>query len=281
MKKLVVNFSGGRTSAYMAIRLWLDYRDQFELFFVFANTGKERPETLDFIQQVSIHYKMPIVWLEGVFDARKGSGVGFKVVNYQTADRTGRVFEACIAKYGLPNVSASHCSSKMKGAVVSAWKKANGLLKVDQALGIRIDEIDRARKSKLKFQFVYPLISMFPTRQEDVNKFWLFNSIDLQLKSYEGNCDLCFKKSLNKLKTIAIENPHLCKWWSEQEKKAGGKPFYRDYMTMLNIMQDSLKPFRHARDTSKGIVSLHQLEMDLQKDDQQSACAESCEAFTE
>lgn len=281
MKKLVVNFSGGRTSAYMAIRLWLSHRHEFDLYFVFANTGKERPETLDFIQRVSEHYSMPIVWLEGDFSRPLGKGIGFKIVDYATADRSGRVFEEMISKYGLPNVATPKCSQRMKAQVVSAWKRANGMRKVDQALGIRIDEIDRARKSKLKFQFVYPLISMFPARKEDINKFWLNQPFDLALKSYEGNCDLCFKKSLNKLKTIAIENPFLCRWWAEQEKKSGGKVFFRDYKSMLNIMQESLRPFKHAQDTSKIVANLHQLEIDLQADDQQSGCAESCEAFLE
>lgn len=120
---------------------------------------------------------------------------------------------------------------------------------------------------------------MFPSRKEDINKFWMNQPFDLMLKSYEGNCDLCFKKSLNKLKTIAIENPFLCRWWSEQEKKSGGKVFFRDYKSMLNIMQESLRPFKHAVDTSKIVTNLHQLEIDLQADDQQSGCAESCEAF--
>jgi hypothetical protein len=63
--------------------------------------------------------------------------------------------------------------------------------------------------------------------------------------------------------------------------KAGGKPFYRDYKTMTNIMQESLRPFKRAIDTSKIVANLHQLEMDLQADDQQGGCAESCEAFLE
>ena len=281
MKKLIVNFSGGRTSAYMAIKLWQSYREQFDLTFVFANTGKERPETLDFIKRVSEHYSMPIVWLEGVFGALKGKGSGFKIVDYASADREGKVFEAMIQRYGIPNVATPHCSGRMKAHVISAWKKANGWVKVDQALGIRLDEIDRARVSKLKFQFVYPLISLFPTRIEVINKFWMNHPFDLQLKSYEGNCDFCFKKGLRKLKTIAIENPHLIEWWKKQEAQNPDRFFFRDYKTTRQIVAEAHEPFKHAIDTSKIVSNLHQLEMDLQADDQLGGCSESCEAFAE
>ena len=45
-KPIVVSFSGGRTSAYMA-KLLME-KSKSPLVFVFANTGKEREETLNF-----------------------------------------------------------------------------------------------------------------------------------------------------------------------------------------------------------------------------------------
>ena len=53
MKKQVCSFSGGRTSAYMTywmLNEWKD-RDKYEMIVVFANTGKEREETLDFVEK--------------------------------------------------------------------------------------------------------------------------------------------------------------------------------------------------------------------------------------
>ncbi|GFZ63690.1 hypothetical protein PSE10B_02120 [Pseudomonas amygdali pv. eriobotryae] len=47
----VVSFSGGRTSAYM-LRQVLDADDDLDdLIVTFANTGKEHPATLDFVNE--------------------------------------------------------------------------------------------------------------------------------------------------------------------------------------------------------------------------------------
>ena len=57
---------------------------------------------------------------------------------------------------------------------------------------------------------------------------------DLQLEPHEGNCDLCFLKSVNKKKTIIRARPDLTKWWIEQEAsvrpdKPSGARFTTEY----------------------------------------------------
>lgn len=83
-----ISFSGGRTSAYM---LWhiLDAhggRLPPDVHVLFANTGKERPETLDFIEKCSQRWGVRVRWLEW---ERQGGKEGFREVHYGTARRGG------------------------------------------------------------------------------------------------------------------------------------------------------------------------------------------------
>ena len=55
---LVVCFSGGRTSAFMARALQLRFEGKRDLIFIFANTGKERVETLDFANECENRWKL-------------------------------------------------------------------------------------------------------------------------------------------------------------------------------------------------------------------------------
>ena len=48
-QKLLVSFSGGETSAFMAQWLWKHKQDEYDMIFVFANTGQENEETLQII----------------------------------------------------------------------------------------------------------------------------------------------------------------------------------------------------------------------------------------
>ena len=58
-EKLLVSFSGGRTSASMAKYIKENYEG--EKCFVFANTGKEREETLAFVQECSQQFNIKYI----------------------------------------------------------------------------------------------------------------------------------------------------------------------------------------------------------------------------
>jgi hypothetical protein len=211
---IIVSFSGGRTSAYM-LRLLLDNYPAADLRVVFANTGKERPETLDFVQECSARFGVPVTWVEAVVHPQKGIATTYKVVDYATASRHGEPFEAAIAKYGIPNNSFPHCSRELKTQPIAAWiRDTFAGQSFQMALGIRADEAHR------EGEWWYPLIEWGVTKQQ-VRQFWREQPFDLGLKDYEGNCDLCWKKGHNKNLTLLEERPELGAWWAEMERKYG------------------------------------------------------------
>ena len=60
------------------------------------------PQTLDFVQEVSERWHVPIVWME--YDLDEENAHTFKVVNHNSASRNGEPFDKLIDKYGrLPN----------------------------------------------------------------------------------------------------------------------------------------------------------------------------------
>lgn len=83
----VISFSGGRTSGLM-LRRCLDAGLQPDVHVLFANTGKERPETLDFVRDCGLNWGVQIHWLEfrREPDAKKSS---YAEVTYETASRGG------------------------------------------------------------------------------------------------------------------------------------------------------------------------------------------------
>ena len=61
----VISFSGGRTSSYMLNHIVdaYDGRLPTDVAIVFANTGLERPETLEFVDACSRAWSVDIVWV--------------------------------------------------------------------------------------------------------------------------------------------------------------------------------------------------------------------------
>ena len=62
----LVSFSGGRTSAYMLWRILQAHGGTLpdDVVVAFANTGKEREETLRFVHECGSRWNVPIRWIE-------------------------------------------------------------------------------------------------------------------------------------------------------------------------------------------------------------------------
>lgn len=294
--KLLISFSGGRTSAFMTQYLLANYQDKYEMKVVFANTGKERRETFDFIRNCEKHFGFETIYLEPLTSPIRGVGTRAKVVLFEDLDLTGKAFEDIIAKYTIPNRKNPYCSERMKKNCINSYLKEIGWKGYYTAIGIRYDEFERKSDHAIKNRLIYPLCDWIKIQKEDINKFWSKIPFDLQLKTYEGNCDLCWKKSLRKLLTILKDNPEKADWWIQMEykyenfiskgieKNTKVKPplrFNRGNVSVRELLEASKSFTDIVRDESKDIPKYKQTELfGFKLDIADGGCAsESCEAF--
>lgn len=290
MKKLVVSFSGGETSAYMCHLVQKEIRKSYsDVVFVFANTGQENEETLEFANKCDTEFGLNLVWLEAEVNQEKGEGTKHKVVTFENADRAGDVFEDVIKKYGIPGPPFPHCTRELKIRPIESYLKDIGLTKgsYDTAIGIRADEIDRVAHDYKSKNIIYPLAFMFPSSKADVNSFWEKMPFRLDLKGYQGNCKWCWKKSTRKLVQIMRENPDSFDFPEMMERKhphAGmsntddPRRFFRGKMTVNDIRELSknsniLPPLDDAR--------FYQMSLFSSDYDVGGGCSDGCEIFHE
>ena len=219
-------FSGGRTSAYMLHQILAvsgDFPDRVKV--VFTNTGREMPETLDFVQECSHQWSVPVTWVEG----RPHNEVSqrFEIVNHNSASRNGEPFEQVIRKKKyLPNQQARFCTAELKVRPARDYLCSLGWSRWTSALGIRADEPRRVNRVPPKERWVnwYPLADGQIDKYV-VMKFWENHPFDLGLgvvkgNSALGNCDGCFLKSEATLAMLARDYPERHQWWEDMEALA-------------------------------------------------------------
>lgn len=284
-KKLLVTFSGGETSAFMAQWLNKYMSNQYEMLFVFANTGVESNETLEFVNKCSKHFNINITWIEASVFYNQRKSTGFKIVDYNTAtrnkdwiDNRNTPFEQVVMKYGIPNHSRLHCTRELKmnpikNFVKSVWGKESYYT----ALGIRVDEFDRINKNYKKNKLLYPLIEMKPMTKKHINFYWSQQNFRLNLKGYQGNCGACYKKSKNKLLQIAKEDKNYFDFFDYLENKYGNTKgiipnkingklekmpninyknvFFRNFQSAKDIIEESKSFSKSIKDDSLDIES--------------------------
>ena len=86
----LISFSGGRTSGFLLYKILEVYEGILPEFVhvVFANTGKEMPQTLDFVNKCGKEWNVNIRWLE-LEVAKERPIYRTKEVSYETASRSG------------------------------------------------------------------------------------------------------------------------------------------------------------------------------------------------
>jgi len=108
----LISFSGGRTSGYLLRRIIDAFGGRLppDVLPCFANTGKEMPETLDFVRDCGERWDVAIVWLE----YNPALPEKFERVSPATASRKGEPFERLLVNRGmLPNPVTRFCTSEL------------------------------------------------------------------------------------------------------------------------------------------------------------------------
>jgi 3'-phosphoadenosine 5'-phosphosulfate sulfotransferase (PAPS reductase)/FAD synthetase len=228
----LVSFSGGRTSGYMLWRIMQAHGGTLpgDVHVAFANTGKEREETLRFVHECEIRWGVRVFWLE--WRSRlKSTPVGerFDVVGFNSAARNGEPFEALIrSKKSTPNSIARWCTENLKVLTLQAFMEANGYGKnYADVVGLRADEPARVIRGRERGR-IMPLADAGITNR-DVRAFWREQDFDLGLLPFEGNCDGCFLKGRAKLLEIERTAPGTLQWWSDIENGPGNGTFSKEH----------------------------------------------------
>ncbi len=242
----VISFSGGRTSGYMLRKILDAYNGTLPLDVrvVFANTGKEREETLTFIHECETRWNVEVHWIEydpiTLEQDHHPTHFIVRKVSYETASRNGEPFDRLLTKLGfLPNVAMRSCTHYLKQKTIDRYiTTVFGFDDWKAIIGIRADEPRRVAKMKAQnekeVERVLPLDDAGVT-VADVMAYWENQPFDLRLRPDQGNCDGCFLKSQWKVLTFVREEPEKARWWADWEQKTG-KVFRLDrpdYASML------------------------------------------------
>ena len=241
----LISFSGGRTSAYMLKQILDAHNGALpdDVHVCFANTGKEREETLRFVHECAARWDVRVHWLEWR-DRRKRTPTRerFEEVGFNSASRHGEPFKALItSKKAVPNAVARWCTEHLKMQVCADFMEAMGYDHWTNVVGLRADEPRRlARKDKQNEEAKSPWTSVMPlakarVTKRDVRMFWfgqdkvdlviapdaLPQGFDLGLEEWEGNCTLCFEKGKRLLMHEVRRDSEEAADWVLMEKMGG------------------------------------------------------------
>jgi hypothetical protein len=224
-----ISFSGGRSSGMMLCKIVQAHFGALpkDIVVAFANTGKERKETLEFVRHVGELLRVRIHWIE-YRDVDGPQKDRWTEVDFATASRLGEPFAALTEKRGyLPNPVARICTQHLKIKPMEALMRSLGFKDYANVVGIRADEPSRLAKMRARqdVEFVMPLAEAGVTSAEVV-AFWKIMPFDLELPTIDGetvggNCDLCYLKGMQKIIGLIREKPESADWWIEQETRSG------------------------------------------------------------
>ncbi|MFV0574800.1 MAG: phosphoadenosine phosphosulfate reductase family protein [Vibrio sp.] len=276
----VVSFSGGRSSALL-VWLMLIARKRFNwnVKFIFCDTGVEAPATYKFIRDIVKFWRLDdLIILRAKINPVLGQGNSYEIftpndlMNSSTMPPFQPFFDL-IKKYGTPSVSRPFCSERMKKNVFDAYCKDHIGDHVTW-LGMRSDEPKRLKtKDGIKY-----LADLIYVEKQDVLDWWCNQPFDLQLPENQGNCLYCPKKSSLKIAATLRETPHFKAMWD----------YYIGKNTVRIIEDYDPKVMYRGKLSLDGVAALYKdvtddelySKMKLIKGRDFGECSESCEPIS-
>lgn len=296
----LISFSGGETSGRMLKWLLDNKSDEYHFIIIFANTGRENDATLLFVKQCAEFFGCEIVWVESNVWGNVGKATKHVVVDFDTATRNqdwkksiNTPFEQAVIKYGIPNITTAFSTRELKQKPIESYMRSlgYGLGTYDTFIGIRVDEFDRMSKDRKKKRFVYPLIKWIEQTKKHINFWWKLQPFRLMLKGWEGNCVVCYKKSVNKLIQIMIDDPWKFEFEDYLEFRYGYHIPERRVIALVKKLKPMPQmPFKIFRESmtvadirAKAAVTSKKIKDDTIEEDYQVTLfdeTESCEVFS-
>ena len=190
----IINFSGGKTSAYMAIH---EYREGD--LVIFCDTGREHPKTYKFINDFEAHENIPVVRLK--YDG------GFRNLLNKTKQ--------------IPNNFKRFCTVELKIKTARRYLRSLGIKNYENLVGFRYDEPLRVKRRKKMWKTVTDIFPLYDKKidKQIVNDYWSKKPYTLEIPSILGNCTLCFMKGKNAIMNILAAYPELADEWIEDEER--------------------------------------------------------------
>ena len=296
----VVQFSGGRTSAYM---VWLfeekRKRENFNVEYIFCDTAAEHPKTYAFVRNVAKHFNIEITCLRTKIDFINGVGgpASYEVIPLSRCTNDLKPFHDLLKKCGTPTAAAAECTNILKSIPSDKYcNEKYGKRNYVKWLGIRVDEPNRIKIVEAQTDMSSDLLpkkrNSVPLRylgeisdftKSDVINFWSEMPFDLDIPEELGNCVFCIKKGNNKVALAAKKEPVLAAEFiklvnlpdvrikeSKVSRGMTNEQMYRGRMSLLDVIE------AHAG------ISIEDLENSIRRGRRfnTDSCSESCEAMT-
>lgn len=234
MNRMICNTSGGKTSMALAVELKLR---GYNPICIFANTGLENDETLDFINKCDKHFKLNIVWIEAVFNKAHMKGVTHRITSFDYAYRPSQhkdpkhPYHAFVAKHGIPNATYKQCSDRLKELPIEHYKNKGHINGLKHAIGMRLDEPNRVMSKKIRDLLNLARINPDEFRKIDSHGERIDSVIQSGYKFTEKDFQSILLYSSKKLEKYNLVYPlydwfpmdkqDINDWWDEQPFSLG------------------------------------------------------------